>query len=164
MDAVWRVLNSLTATKRNDFDLHITCLEQMCPLFFCMDYHNYDRYLTRYIILLLNLNDSHPGAEELIKVKGFSVSRSPASGARNAVDLTIEQTIKRQAKCKGRIVGFSQNAAALLEEPGLGSKDHAHKDCQQSQMRQSEKSVKTIKQSFESYINPFETFGNDKLI
>ncbi|GFO35740.1 hypothetical protein PoB_006224500 [Plakobranchus ocellatus] len=94
------------------FDLHISCFEQMLPLFFSRDHHNYARYLTTYIILLLNLNDSHPGAEESIRVKGFGVCKSPASGARNAVDLTIEQTINRRAKCKGGIVGFRQNLAA----------------------------------------------------
>ncbi|GFN75837.1 hypothetical protein PoB_000234300 [Plakobranchus ocellatus] len=75
----------------------------MCPLFFSMDHHNFARYLTKYIIPLLNLNDAHPSAEEFITCKGFSVSRSPASEARTALDLTIEQTINRHAKCKGRM-------------------------------------------------------------
>ena len=113
MDSVWNVLHCLRATKMNDFDLHITTsLENMCPLFFSMDHPNYARHLTSYILLLLNLNESHPGAEELLRNKGFSVCRSSVPGARNAVDLTIEQTINRQAKCKGGIVGFSQNQNA----------------------------------------------------
>lgn len=69
MDAVWKALNCLLATKTNDFDLHIICLEQMCPLFFSMDHPNYARYLPAYIILLLNLKDSHPGEEELLESK-----------------------------------------------------------------------------------------------
>ena len=181
MDAVWRVLNCLRATKRNDLDLHITCLEQMCPLFFSMDHPNYARYLTSYIILLLNLKDSHPGAEELLQDNGFSVCMSSVSGARNAVDLTIEQTINRQAKCKGGIVGFSQNkaayhkwcmtrhkraslVAALMEDSGLDSKDPHHKDCEPSQIRLSEKGVQSMIQSFESFINPFDIIGNEKLV
>ena len=33
MDSVWNVLHCLRATKMNYFDLHITSLENMCPLF-----------------------------------------------------------------------------------------------------------------------------------
>ncbi|GFR99107.1 hypothetical protein ElyMa_002784700 [Elysia marginata] len=136
MDAVWTVLQCLRATKTNDLQLHILCLEKMCPLFFSMDHPNYARFLTAYILLLLNLDISHPGGNELLRQKGFSVCRSTVPGSRNAVDLTIQQTIKRQAKSKGEIVGFSQNGAAyykwcitrhkraslvavLLEETGL---------------------------------------------
>lgn len=102
-------------------------------------------------------------------------------GTRNAVDLTIERTIYRQAKCKGGIVGFSQNVAvyhrwcmtrhkrasfvtALLEESGLDSQDQTHKDSQPSQIRQSEKSVRSVQKSFETFINPFDDVGNNKLI
>ncbi|GFR95658.1 hypothetical protein ElyMa_000949900 [Elysia marginata] len=112
MDTVWTVLQCLRATKTNDLQLHILCLEKMCPLFFSMDHPNYARFLTAYILLLLNLDISHPGGNELLQQKGFSVCRSTIPGSRNAVDLTIDQTINRQAKSKGGIVGFSQNVAA----------------------------------------------------
>lgn len=181
MDTVWTVLQCLRATKTNDLDLHILCLEKMCPLFFSMDHPNYARFLTAYLLLLLNLDTSHPGGKELLKQKGFSVCRSTVPGSRNAVDMTIEQTINRQAKSKGGIVGFSQNVAAyhkwcitrhkraglvavLLEETGLDSKDDSHKDNQMSQMKLTEKNVKRVVHSFESFTNPFDIVGYDKLI
>ncbi|KAK3732160.1 hypothetical protein RRG08_026542 [Elysia crispata] len=74
-----------------------------------MDHHNYARYLTVYFISLLNLSDSHPGAESLLRNNGFSVCRSDVPASRTAVDLTIEQTINRHAKTRGGIVGFSRS-------------------------------------------------------
>jgi len=86
MDFIWNFVHCLRATKASDFDLHITCLEKMCPLFFSMDHQNYARYLTSYsyILILLNLNKSHPNAEEHLRNKGFSACRPAVPGARNA--------------------------------------------------------------------------------
>ena len=147
-----------------------------------MDHPNYARYLTAYFLLLLNLNESHPGAEELLRNKGFSVCRSSVPGARNAVDMTIEQTINRHAKSKGGIIGFSRNipayhrwcvtrhkrasyVSALLGEAGLdNSNKDAHKDLQQSQMKQSEEDVQRVVTSFSTFINPFDVVQTDYLV
>ena len=61
---------------------------------------------------MLNLSNTHLGAEELLKSDGFSVSRSTVPLSRNPVDITIEQTINRHAKSHGGIIGFSRNYAA----------------------------------------------------
>ncbi|GFR71433.1 hypothetical protein ElyMa_002094100 [Elysia marginata] len=93
----------------------------------------------------------------------------------------MEQTINRQAKSKWGIVGFIQNVAAynkwcitrhkraslvavLLEETGFCSKDDSHKDNQLSQMKLTENNVKSVVQSFESFTNPFDIIGYDKLV
>ena len=47
---------------------------------------------------MLNLSDTHPGAEEPLKSNGFSVSRSTVPLSRNPVVITIEHTINRHAK------------------------------------------------------------------
>ena len=77
-----------------------------------MDHPNYARYLTAYILLLLNLETSHPGAKECLEENGFSVCCSTMPASRVAVDMAIEQTINRHAKSKGGIIGFSKNEAA----------------------------------------------------
>lgn len=112
MDKVWLVLQCLRATKENDLNLHIKTIQDMCPMFFSFNHQNYARYLTTYLLMLLNLPDSHPGADELLRNNGFSVSRSAIPCTRNPVDITIEQTINRHAKCKGGIIGFSKNYSA----------------------------------------------------
>ena len=89
--------------------LHLANLQKMCSLFFSFDHPNYARYSTLYLVIMLNLENSHPGAEELLKRNGFSVNRSDVPSSRNDVDITIEQTINRHAKSHGGIVGFSRN-------------------------------------------------------
>ena len=112
MDKVWLILSFLQATKENDFDLHISSLQQMCPLYFAYDHHNYARYTTFYLLPLINVDKTHPGLQKLLRNNGFSVSRSNVPGCSNAVDITIEQTINKSAKSQGGIIGFSWNVAA----------------------------------------------------
>ncbi|KAL8580465.1 hypothetical protein ACOMHN_001234 [Nucella lapillus] len=61
-ERVWLILRLLRATKENDFDLHLSCLQDMCPLLFAMDHHNYARYATVYFLHMLNLSHNHPDA------------------------------------------------------------------------------------------------------
>ncbi|GFR84602.1 hypothetical protein ElyMa_002421300 [Elysia marginata] len=112
MDRVWLLLHFLTklkATKTNNFHLHVSCLNKLCPLLFSMNHHNYAKYLSIYFVSLANLNHSHPGAKKILMDNGFSVSRSNTPAGRIAVDMTKEQTINKHAKTKGGIVGFSRN-------------------------------------------------------
>ena len=112
MDRVWLILELQRATKTNSWNLHLECLQKMCPLFFSYDHQNYARYSTFYFLSMLNLPNSHPGAERLMEQNGFSVRRSDIPSSRNAVDITIEQTINRYAKSHGGIIGFSRNQSA----------------------------------------------------
>jgi len=112
MDNVWIFLRYLRTNKTNDLDLYTRSIQQLCPLLFSMDHHNYARYLTLYCVSLLNLSNFHPGTEELLRNEGFSVNRSQFPNGRTAIDLTIEQTINKHAKTKGGIIGFSKNCPA----------------------------------------------------
>lgn len=81
-------------------------------LFFAYDHRNCTRCTTVYLLSLLNLPNSYPGAEGLLRQIGFSVSRSEVPSSRNAVDITIDQTINQHAKSYGGIVGFSRSQSA----------------------------------------------------
>ena len=96
----------------NDFQLHLASLYSLCPILFAYDHTNYARYLPVYLMTMMNLNVTHPGAENLLRNNGFSVRRSSVLLSRNAVDITIEQTINRHAKSQGGIICFSRNYAA----------------------------------------------------
>ena len=76
MDIIWLILSLIRAAKENNFELHLTTLYELCSLFFTYNHHNYSRYIPEYLVTMLNLSDTHPGAEELLKSNGFSVSRS----------------------------------------------------------------------------------------
>lgn len=181
MDRVWLVLHFQRATKENNLDLHMSCLQSMCSLFFCYDHPNYARYTTVYLLTLLNLPESHPGAEELLRHNGFSVNRSAVPSSRNAVDITIEQTINRHAKSCGGIVGFSRNhsayyrwcmtrhARASYQQAAMARVDMdsqectTHKDLRPSQITRSEEDTCKVTRAIENFINPFEVDNKDAL-
>lgn len=181
MDKVSLILRFQRATKENNFDLHLACLEDMIPLFFACDHHNYARYLVVHILTLLNLQRTHPGAEELLRNNGFSVCRSQVPSSRNSVDITIEQTINRYAKCTGGIVGYSRNFWAYARwcitrherakyvelsferASMLHTSDASHHDLQPGEMKRSEQSVLKVIEAIELYINPFDVDNKDTL-
>ena len=165
----------MRATKENNLDLHLVCLQEMCPLLFSMDHMNYAKYLSVYFISLLNIKHTHPGADRLLRDGGFSVSRSDVTTSRNAVDQTIEQTINRHAKSHGGIIGFSRNfaayyrwcvtrhmrgsfLAAAMELAGMTDEEETnHKDTRPSEIRKTEEDVQKLLESFQNFSSPFDT-------
>ena len=100
MDHIWRILALIRAVKTNDFLLYADSIHQMSDIFFSFDGQNYARYLTFFSIFLANLEETHPGAVELLKRGAMSVARSFIPGNRCAVDKTMEETFMRHAKSR----------------------------------------------------------------
>ena len=167
MDKNWLVLQFLRAIKHNDLDLHMACLYKLCPLFFSYNHPNYARYTTIYCLILLNLDRTHPRLKDLLKRNGFSVNRSGVPTSRNAVDITIQQTINRHARSHGRIIGFSCNYAdyyrwcmtchsraqylqATMEMVDMdNTNDSSHKDIRMSEIQHSEADVRKVVDAIE---------------
>lgn len=181
MDKVALLLQFTRATRLNDFDLHIISLWNMCSAFFSFNHHNYARYLPVYLLTLMNLSHTHPGAEDLLRRNGFSVSRSDVPSARNPVDLTIEETINRHAKSHCGIVGFSRNPSAYnrwcitrhvratymqaaFDLADMSSTENdTHKEIRKSQITKSESDVQSLLAAFDGFVNPFQVDVKDKL-
>ena len=181
MDKVALLLRFARATKLNDLDLHIASLWDMCPAFFSYNHHNYARYVPVYLLTLMNLSDTHPGAEDLLRKNGFSVSRSDVPASRNPVDLTIEETINRHAKSHCGIIGFSRNPAAYnrwcitrharatfmqatYEMADMSSTElDMHKEIRKSQITKSESDVQSLLEAIKGFMNPFQIDVKDKL-
>ena len=149
MDKMWLVLRFLKATKLNDLDLHVACLYKLCPLLFSHDHPNYARYTTIYWLLLLNLDRTHPGLKGLLKRNGFSVNRSGVPTSRNAVDITIEQTINRRATFQ--MVGMDNTDSS------------SHKDIRKSEIQHSEADVRKAVDAISNFVNPLEVENKDLL-
>jgi hypothetical protein len=178
-DCVWVLLQFHQSVKQNNYMQFVECLRQLCNLLFSADHQNYAKYLPLYYIQLAGLPVSHPGAYTLLKDCGLSVSRSDVPGSRNAVDLTIEQTINRSAKTSGGIVGFSRNAGAYswcltrhkrasyvevtMREVGiLEEVAESHKSTRTSSIRHSENDTDKLKSTFERFLDPFRIEGDNK--
>ena len=161
--------------------MHVACLCKLCPLFFSYDHPNYARYTTIYCLILLNLDRTHPGLKDLLKRNGLSVNRSGVPTSRNAVDITIEQTINRHAKSHGGIIGFSHNYAAYYrwcmtrhsgaqylqattEMVDMDNTDSSsHKDIRKSEIQHSEADVRMAVDAISNFVNLFKVENKDIL-
>ena len=119
------------SVKTNNLTLFHKCNGEMANLFFAYDGPNYSRYqllhffssvrslyrnlmfftyilvcfhryLTWYEMFLTNIDQTHPGAKELLSKGGIAVARSLIPGALSAVDKTMEETFMKFAKSQGR--------------------------------------------------------------
>ena len=85
------------AIRTNDIDLYIHALTAINDLFFATNHVNYSRWLTKFQLDLLNVEDSHPGLRYLLDQGVFTVRRTDKAFSRCPVDLTLEQTINADA-------------------------------------------------------------------
>ena len=69
MDIIQMVLTLIRATKESNKELHIAALYALCQMFFAYDHTNYARYVPVYLIILLNLSDTHPKCKEHLEQK-----------------------------------------------------------------------------------------------
>ena len=121
MSSYWRsyiemaclLLCFIRSIREDDWNLHLGCIRDMLPWMFAYDRTNYSRYLSVYWCDMMSLEDAHPSAHEALKAGDFVVQRSSSAFSQVAVDQTIEQTINRDTKSKGGIVGFSLNKGAV---------------------------------------------------
>ena len=86
----------------------------MLPWMFACDWTNYARYLSYYWMGMKSLQMSHPEANTHLQNGEFAVQRTVYEDlSRVAVDHTIEQTVNRDTKTKGGIIGFSLKKGAV---------------------------------------------------
>ena len=113
IDQISIVLQLMRAVKSNDFELYVYSISKMCGVFFCYGAQNYARYATYFAMFLSNLEFSHPGAVEEVKLGVFSVARSLIPGNRCAVDKTMEETFMKHSKSKGGAGGVGAGLCGL---------------------------------------------------
>ena len=87
--------------KVNNFTVYAECMCLMPDLFFSFGGQTYARYMTSFSMFIANIEESHPGATELLRRGAISVARSFVPGSRCPVDKTIEETFMKHAKSKG---------------------------------------------------------------
>ena len=66
-------------------------------LFFVTNHVNYSSWLSKFQLDLLNIDNTHPGLQEILDQGAFSVSCTDHNFSRLPLDLTLEQTINVDA-------------------------------------------------------------------
>ena len=180
MDAVWLALQLHESVKRNDFLLYAECILRMPDLFFAYSGQNYARYLTMFSVFIANIDQTHPGALELLKLGAFSVARSMVPGCRTDVDKTMEETFMKHSKSHGGasgagISGITRNNAAYqrwvltthersqylaatfaMADMHTYSSD-VHRDVSKAQIKRSQHYINITMEAFSNFLDPFDS-------
>ena len=137
------------------------------------------RYLPVYWTQMQNLEHTHPEAYKLLNNGQFAVQRTSKHGfSKVATDQTIEQTLNRNTKTKGGIIGFSLKRGAVQRwlmtahkrasivdvcrmMAGLTSEtSELHKEATSPRMAKDECDVCNVEDVIQNWRNPFEPSDN----
>ena len=168
------LLAFIRARREGNWPLHLACFRGMLPWFFAYDQTNYARYGAYYLSSMRVLESTHPQTHEQLMNGHFAVQLSSTSPfAKIPEDQTIEETINRDSKIPGGIIGKSRhpqavgqwvdtaadrsqitdnmrNIAGISESaPGL------HKEAGPSHMKADEQSVRDVLTVITSMKDPF---------
>ena len=110
------LLSPIRATREGNWELHLECIKAVFPWFFAYDRNNYARFLPVYLVDMLELPDTYPEAYSMLSQGDFGVQRTTSQGfSQLPVDQTIKQTLNRNTKTKGGIIGFSLKKGAVQQ-------------------------------------------------
>ena len=114
VDLVCLLLQFTRAAREGKWVLHLVSVREMLPRVFANKRTNYARYLSVYWCEVMNLPQAYPKRNALLLDGHFTVQgNSKSAVAQVAVDQAIEQTLNRDSKTSGGIVGISLNQGAV---------------------------------------------------
>ena len=87
----------------------------MADLFFSFGGQNYAMYLTFFSVFLTNIEETHPGDTDLLRMGAISVARSFVPGSQCPVDKTIEEIFMRHAKSRAGPGSRGPGVSGLLQ-------------------------------------------------
>ena len=169
------------ACRTNDVDLYIFALSKICPIFFITQRPNYARYTTRYLLNMLNMENTHEGIRANFEGGALSIRRTPKSFSHCAVDLTLEQTINKDAASRHTgISAFTQCVkarkrwtvtrsmrgavvACLLDMAAITTKDEITQELKLYRIKRDNSDLENLIKSLEDTMNPFQNNPEDKL-
>lgn len=156
--------------KTNDVEGYIHVFPTILVVFFALNRPNYARWGT---LFLQKLKKSDPKLREVLKKGAFSIRRTQKNYSRSAVDLSLEQTLNRDAasRMKG-IVAFrnsenamrrwsltmAQRAMAVTELrtfAGLELGENPTAQCRPSRIKRDNSQMAVLSAKIEEFCNPF---------
>ena len=174
------LFNFIHATRTSDWNLHLDVLTEMLPYYSAYDRIHYTRWLPIYLIEMTNLSKTHPHCFENLRKKGYwTAQRTTGPYSALACDQTIEQTLNKQSKTKGGIVGFTLSPSAVdrwtLSRParasivdatekmaGINAPKNTQKYLSKPNIEKYNSDVAKVKSTLSTMINPFDISSTSK--
>jgi hypothetical protein len=109
------LLRLIRADRDADLSMHLDAVMDTIPYFFLAGRINYARYTPVYVAEMKELQITDPIMFQHMMSGGFVVKRSEEKTF-NCVptDQALEQTINREAKTRGGVIGYTRRKGALL--------------------------------------------------
>lgn len=113
LEMVQILLDYIKSTRMGDWDLHLCSMERMLPWFHAYDRINYARHFTYCWATLKELPETKPEIHFEFEKGNFSVQRTKGKFNRLPPDQVIEQTINKEQKGPGGIIGISTSVGSV---------------------------------------------------
>jgi hypothetical protein len=108
------LLHLLRAERDADFILHLSAVSECLPWFRAAGRHNYAKYVPTYLADMKRLEETHPTSYHHLLSGGFVVRHSANTNFNCvATDTVLEQTINREGKSHGGVIGLTLRKGAL---------------------------------------------------
>ena len=115
MEGVDLLLTMLRAERDADFQLHLNCMMEVVPWFRAAGRNHYCKYIPVYVDEMRGLQQQHPESYKFLQEGGFVARRSEERSFNCvATDQALEQTINREGKSEGGVVGLTLKKGALI--------------------------------------------------
>ena len=113
LDMAYVLLDYIRSFRIGDWQLHMSSMEKMLVWFHAYDRINYARHFTHCFASLQNLNETHPSILDQFQRGNFATKRT--NGAFNMLppDQVIEQTVNKEQKGPGGIIGISTSIGCV---------------------------------------------------
>lgn len=175
MDGVNILLRLLRAEREGLFELHLIAVCETVPWCRAADRGNYAKYLPGYLNDMVSLQEKHPKSYQYLQEGGFVVRRTSRRFNAVASDQALEQTINREGKSQGGVIGFTLRKGALTrwmvtrhvtaqyteafkelcdQQPDVGDTYHAEHG--KTRMARDEQDVTKILEFVSNAQNPFD--------
>lgn len=113
MEGVNILMRLLRAEREGLFELHLIAVCETLPWCRAANRNNYAKYLPGYLQDMVSLQENHPKSYQYLHDGGFVVRRSLKRFNGVASDQALEQTINREGKIQGGVIGFTLRKGAL---------------------------------------------------
>ena len=174
IDMIQILHDFIKSIRLGDWDLHLQSTERMLVWMHAYDRINYSRHFTYYWADQQKLQTNHPSIYHEFQQGNFSVKRCQGKFNMLPSDQVIEQTINRDQKGPGGIIGISTStgsiqrwvlsshntatlAADFKRSLGLGILNTTTKDLGTSRKQFDEKATNLCYETISTWNNPFLT-------
>ncbi|CAH1174169.1 unnamed protein product [Phaedon cochleariae] len=173
IDAANILLKLQRAERNADFSLHLEAVKETLTYLKAGGRNNYAKYTPIYLLDMENLKIKHPQIYQFLEDGNFAVRRTDGRNF-NAVasDMALEQTVNKDCKSSGGVIGFTQSEQTLsrwlitrhlMGEYANKTKElitHKMKSCRSygsTERIREEEDVKKMETLIEeTWINPFD--------